>query len=148
MVYMKQTAIQRKASHRHNRSGLSIVEVLVALVLFALFLAGASKALLSNRALADITREHYTAVNIAKNRTELARTFDFNTLPEFSEDQQLVDLSGEPLDGDTGRYRRTTVVALTNNVAELTVTVEIRNHKTLEFEGSQEQIKTFIAFHP
>ncbi|MEI6892559.1 MAG: prepilin-type N-terminal cleavage/methylation domain-containing protein [Pontiella sp.] len=145
---MKTTATQTEPSNKKNCAGVSLVEVLVALSLFALFIAGASKALLSNRALADLTREHYTAANIAKNRIELARTFEFDSLSKFAEAPQLVDISGESLSGDSGRYRRTTVIALTNNVAELTVTVEIRDHKTLDFEGSEEQVKTFIAFHP
>ena len=138
--------IQRLTKDK-KRAGVTIVEVLVALVLFALFIAGAGKVLLSNRSLADVTREHYTAVNIAKNRIELARTISFGELPDFYENNLLVDLSGDPLTGNTGRYRRSTDVVLTNNVAELTVTVEIRDHRTLLFD-SEEQVKSFIAFHP
>lgn len=145
---MKRTVIQSKTPHTVNCSGITIVEILVAVVLLAIFMAGASKTLISHRALADITREHYTAVNIAKNRIELARTFDYTILPEFNENNQLVDLAGEPSSDTYARYRRSTVVVLTNNVAELTVTVEIRDHKTLDFEGPEEQVKTFIAFHP
>lgn len=131
-----------------NHAGVSVVEALVALVLFAVFMTGAGKILLSHRGLADVTREHYTAVNIAKNRIELARTFNFDALSNFSETAELIDASGNRLDGNRGTYRRSTVVVQTNNVAELTVTVDIRNHKTLKFDGAHQQIKTFIAFHP
>ena len=95
-----------------------------------------------------MTREHYTAVNIAKNRTELARTFSYSTLPDFEESETPVDFSGEPIAEEQARYKRTTVVVINGGVTELTVTVKIRNHKTLGFNEAQEQIKTFIAFHP
>ena len=127
---------------------MTLVEALVALVLFAIFMAGAGKILLSHRGLGDITREHYTAVNIAKNRAELARTFNYDALPDFRETDVLVDASGDPITGNRGTYRRSTVVDLVNNVAELTVTVDIRNHKTLQFEGAHQEVKTYIAFHP
>ena len=95
---------------RKSCAGISVVEVLVALILFAIFMAGASKLLLSNRAIADTTREHYTAVNIAKNRIELARTFPYSSLLEFEENKVYVDLSGEPISGRIARYRQAALV--------------------------------------
>ena len=131
-----------------KRAGTTIVETIVALTIFAGFMAGASKFLLSHRAVADVTREHYTAVNIAKNRIELARTFSFEALSGFDEYEVLVDAFGEPTEDDAGNYRRSTEIDMvTNNLVELTITVDIRNHKTWEFEGASQEVKSFISFH-
>lgn len=131
-----------------TRTGTTIVETAVALALFAMFMTGACKLLLSHRGAADITREHYTAVNIAKNRVELARTFSFEALAEFGEDDTPVDAFGEPTSAAAGNYRRSTSVNMvTNNLMELTVTVDIRNHKTWGFDGANQEVVSFISFH-
>ena len=91
-----------------------------------------------------MARAHYTAVNIAKNRLELVRTFDFDQVTDFIEDKVIVDSSGVP--SETGNYRRTTGVSnVSSNLVELTVTVDIRNRQTLEFTPSKEQLSTFFA---
>ena len=131
-----------------KRAGTTIVETLVALTIFATFIAGASKALLSHRAIADVTREHYTAVNIAKNRVELARTFNFEDLTNFGETDVLVDALGDPVAAGVGNYRRSTAINLvTNNLVQLIVTVDIRNHKTWAFNGAGQEVESFISFH-
>lgn len=121
------------------------MEVLIALVIFAVFIGAAGKLLLSHRALSDAAREHYTAINIAKNRVEQARTFGFDALDSFNETDRNVDQMGDP--DAHGRYRRTTVVAhvTTNRLSEITVTVAIRNHRTHTFDGAEEIINSFIA---
>lgn len=127
-----------------NRAGTTIVETLVALSVFAIFSVGSSKLLMSHRRLADMARAHYTAINIAKNRMELVRTFDFGQVDDFLEDQVVVDASGTP--SATGNYRRSTKTnSIKTNLIELTVTVEIRNRKTLEFMPAKEEISTYFA---
>jgi len=124
------------------------VETLVALTIFATFIAGASKMLLSHRAIADMTREHYTAVNIAKNRVELARTFNFADLEGFGETDVVVDALGDPVASSDGNYRRSTAINLvTNNLVQLTVSIDIRNHKTWAFDGASQEVESFISFH-
>lgn len=127
-----------------NRAGTTIVETIVALVVFAIFTTGACKLLVSHRRITDMARAHYTAVNIAKNRLELVRTFDFDQVENFLENKVVVDTSGIP--SETGNYRRTTEVSnVSSNLVEVTVDVEIRNRRTLEFTPSHEQLSTFFA---
>ena len=91
-----------------------------------------------------MARAHYTAINIAKNRLELVRRFDFGQLDDFLEDKVVVDASGVP--STEGNYRRSTEVSnVSSNLLELTVTVDIRNRQTLVFNPANEQLSTYFA---
>lgn len=126
-----------------------MVESIVAIFVLAIFSTGACKLLLSHRAIADVTREHYTAVNIAKNRIELARTFSFNSLSGFQETRVPVDAFGDPTTASLATYlRNTDINMITNNLIELTVKVDVRDHKTWKFAGASQEVKSFISFHP
>ena len=123
---------------------MTIVETLVALGIFAVFSTGACKLLLSHRKISDMARAHYTAINIAKNRMELVRTFDFGQVDDFIEDAVVVNSSGTP--STDGNYRRTTAVSnVSSNLMELTVTVDIRNRQTLIFNPANQQLNTYFA---
>ena len=123
---------------------MTIVETLVALAILAVFSTGACKLLLSHRKISDMARAHYTAINIAKNRLELVRRFDFGQVDDFIEDKVLVDASGIPT--TEGNYRRTTEISnVSSNLLELTVTVDIRNRKTLVFNPANQQLSTYFA---
>jgi type II secretory pathway pseudopilin PulG len=127
-----------------NRAGMTVVETVVALAVFAVFTTGACKLLLSHRKVSDMARAHYTAINIAKNRMELMRTFDFGQVDDFLEDKVVVDASGVP--STEGNYRRSTEVNnVSSNLVELTVTVDIRNRQTLVFNPANEQLSTYFA---
>jgi len=129
---------------RGNRAGTTIVETMVALTIFAVFTTGACKLLLSHRKVTDMARAHYTAINIAKNRMELVRTFDFGQVDDFLEDKVVVDASGLP--STEGNYRRSTAVRIvSSNLLELTVTVDLRNRQTLAFTPAKEQVSTYFA---
>lgn len=133
-----------RRNRRRNRAGTTIVETIVALVVFAIFTTGACKLLVSHRKITDMARAHYTAINIAKNRLELVRTFDFDQVNNFLENRVVVDTSGIP--SETGNYRRTTEVSnVSSNLVEVTIDVEIRNRQTLEFTPSHEQLSAFFA---
>jgi len=126
------------------RAGTTIVETVVALAIFAGFTTGACKLLMSHRKISDMARSHYTAINIAKNRLELVRTFDFGQVDHFLEDDVVVDASGVP--STEGNYRRSTEVStISSNLLELTVTVDIRNQQTLVFNPANEQVSTYFA---
>ena len=145
---IEKTSTTQGLSKHKKRVGTTIVETIVALTIFAVFMAGTGKLLVSHRAIADVTREHYTAVNIAKNRIELARTFRFEDLMGFGENNVVVDTFGEPAAAAVGNYRRSTAINLvTNNLVQLTVTVDIRNHKTWAFDGIVQEVESFISFH-
>lgn len=91
-----------------------------------------------------MARAHYTAINIAKNRLELVRTFDFGQVDDFLETDIIVDASGAP--SSEGNYRRSTAVSMvSSNLLELTVTVDIRNRQTLIFNPANEQLSTYFA---
>lgn len=129
------------------KSGGTIIETLVALTLFATFLGGAGKLLISHRGLTDVTREHYTASNLAKNRIEEARKFGYAALDDFEESNTRIDSKGATLNsGQIAYYRRTTTIEeiTENRLKEMVVTVEIKNRKTLIF-ASEEIVKSYIA---
>jgi type II secretory pathway pseudopilin PulG len=137
-------SLVKPAPRQRKREGIVIVEMLVALVVFAIFVAGACKLLVSHRQMSDMARAHYTAVNIAKNRLELVRSFEFGQVDGFLEDKVEVDASGAP--AELADYRRSTsVIGVSSNIYELAVTVEIRDRKTLQFSGRQEELTTFFA---
>ncbi len=120
------------------------METIVALTIFAGFSTGACKILLSHRKITDMARAHYTAINIAKNRMELVRTFDFGQVGNFLENNVVVNASGMP--DAVGNYRRSTTVNNINaNLLELTVIVDLRNRQTLDFTPAKEQVSTYFA---
>jgi type II secretory pathway pseudopilin PulG len=125
---------------------MTLTEVTVALSIFAVFATSACRVLVSHRKIIDRARHHYTAANIAKNRYELARTVDFEQVPELNEQAITVDLSGIP--SLQGHYNRTTTVnSLRANLYELVVTVKIRNRESGAFDGAEQTITGYIAHH-
>jgi len=127
-----------------SRAGMSLVETLVALGIFALFITGSVKLLMAHRELGDMARAHYTAINIAKNRMEVMRTLGFGQADDFLEEKMLVDASGLP-DAEGGYRRTTQISAVSSNLVEIAITVEIRDRKTLGFKGRNEHLTTYFA---
>ncbi len=102
--------------------------------------------LVIHRRTLDMARDHYIAANLAKDRMELARTFEFDQIPDLQEDQILLDANGSP--SLTGHFRRSTVITTLNtNLYQLAITVDIQNRKTLEFAPAEQTINTYIAKH-
>jgi type II secretory pathway pseudopilin PulG len=136
--------IQKTPAAIAGRTGMTVVETIVALTIFAVFMTGACKLLMSHRRVTDMARAHYTAINIAKNRLELVRTFDFEQVNNFEESRVVVDESGIP--SPIGNYRRTTVIDnVSSNLVQLTVTVDLRNRRTLAFTPSKEVLSVYFA---
>jgi prepilin-type N-terminal cleavage/methylation domain-containing protein len=127
-----------------KRAGVTLVETMVALLVLGVFITGSSKILMAHRKLADTAREHYAAINIAKNRIELVRTFEFGQVNDFLESNTNVDQNGAP--DDTGNFRRSTTMTLvSSNLIEMVVNVEIRDRVTLKFDGEGEKLTTYFA---
>ncbi|HEY5653942.1 MAG TPA: hypothetical protein VIR63_06205 [Pontiella sp.] len=127
-----------------SRSGLTIIEALVSLIILAGFMTGASKLILAHREMTDMARAHYIAANMAKDRLEHIRHFDFNERHTFVEDKVLINSSGNP--DPVGKYRRTTVYTpVSGNTLELAVTVEIMNRETLDFDGRSQTVKSYYS---
>lgn len=138
----------RRAPHskskRKSCAGIAMIEALVALVIFAMFITGGCKLLLAHRQMTDMARAHYAAANIAKNHLELIRSFDFSQRGGFAESNTLVNAVG--LTDSSGRFRRNTVYnSVSSNIIEIAVTVEIMDRKTLAFDGRSETLKSYYA---
>lgn len=131
-----------------GRSGVGLIEVVIALFVFSMSIAGMCALAVIVKESSDRARDHYVAVNLAKNRLERAKSFDFTQLYTFRESQSLVDLNGTPVSASDprGDYRRSTIVTnVTDNLTEVRVTVEIRNRQTWEFVPGVEDIRTYVA---
>ena len=127
-----------------SRDGVTVVEVVVAVVILSMCIGGLCRLVLKARETSDQARSHYQAANIAKNRLERIKTFDFDQIEEFEEDEVLVDTSGSPV--ANSNFRRTTTVTLERyNLKNVRVEVGIRNPVSREFDGEEETIQTYIA---
>jgi len=146
MVTVKSGYCQRLT---HGRRGMTLVEAVVAMAVFSLWLAGACRLVVMSKELSDRARANYTAVNLCKNRMERAKALGFNDLNLFTENQVVVDHNGNP--SASGRYRRTTSVYTANtnlNLKAIAVTVEIKNRLTSRFDGLNEQLVSYISDMP
>lgn len=131
-----------------GKAGASIVEVLVALSLFATFITGAVKVIAAQHRVTDQARAHYTAINVAKNRIESLRNMrrsSYTQIANMIEADFTVDEEG--LSDLNGKFSRTTRIHTTSvsDLLEIQVTVKIRNPVTLEFGSEQEFVKSYMA---
>ncbi len=130
--------------NRKSKEGLTLVEMLTALLVFAMAVGGMCSLALSSKQILDTSRDHYVAVNLAKNRIERVKTFNFNELELFIDANTVLDESGTP--NPNGNYSRTTQVSsVTPNLKEVVVTIAMRNRKTLVFAPAIQQVRTYIA---
>jgi type II secretory pathway pseudopilin PulG len=129
---------------RKTARGMTLVETVVGLLILGVCIAGMCLLMVSVKESGDLARDHYVAINLAKNRVERAKTFEFDMLPSFAEDGTVVDQNGAPAGG--ARYRRsTTVTAVSSNLVEFVVTVAIRDRETLAFDSENEIARTYVA---
>jgi len=141
----KKSTIYRLQRRRKSRNkGLSLIETIVAILVFAIVISGSCALIVQGKQLSDRARSHYTAVNLCKNRLEKGRTFDFDQLDLFAENNVLVNASGTP--DYNGEFRRsTTVTEINDNLTQFSVVVEIRDRACLDFTGDQETLSSYIA---
>jgi prepilin-type N-terminal cleavage/methylation domain-containing protein len=131
-------------NRRKAKSGFTLVESLIAMVVLAMVMGGAYSLVVQAARMSRAARDHYVAVNLAKNRLERARNFQYADLRLVGESNMVVDENGNP--NTASNFRRTTVVN-TNysaDVTQITVTVQIRNFRTGSW-GSQEQMSSLFA---
>ncbi len=135
---MKKTVTTKKSN------GFTLIEVLVAIVILALCIGGLSQLFVNVRQLSQMSRSHYIAVNIAKNRIERAKTLKYSDLYLLQEKDGIVNSSGVP-DPD-GEFKVNTQISQVNsNLKEVVVSVEIKNRLTLEYDGEKEEARTYFA---
>jgi len=124
---------------------MTLVEVVIAIAVLALVMAGSYALVSRSAALSRAARNHYVATMIAFNRLERAKNFEYDDLPLMAESEVLVNDNGVP---DTeGDFRRTTTVN-TNyapNLTKIEVKVDIRNMRSGNFEGEQEKIASLFT---
>lgn len=141
---MRATIRQTKRPRCGARRGITIIETVIALMIFAICIAGFCGIVLQSRQLSDSARDHYTAVNLARSRFERARTFDFDQLHLFVESRTLTDHVGNS--DPNGSFRRSTTVSNINpRLIEMTVMVEIKNRRKLAFIGEKDELKMYFA---
>lgn len=106
--------------------------------------AGLCSLAVTSKQILDTSRDHYIAVNLAKNRIERVKTFNFDELELFNEVKTRLDESGAPQ--ANGSYSRaTTVTNVTDNMKEVIVTISIKNRKSLKYAPGQQTVRTYIA---
>lgn len=110
-----------------NRSGFTIVEMVVAALIFMIFCAGFYATYIMSMRSQKMADNYYHAILIARNRVQLARAWDFYSLQGMVESNVIIDANGEPpSSGEGGLYRRTTLVSTnTGSTNLLTVTVQV-----------------------
>lgn len=125
---------------RHEKSGFTLMEAIISIVLLAIVIAGSYSLVLRSANSIYSARNHYLAVNISKARIERARNFAYSELYLLGESQVLVDDCGNPL--TDGPYRRSTTVNTNYQVGltSIAVTTEIRDLKTKTFKNDSETV--------
>ncbi len=136
------------ASRCGSRSGMTLIEIMIASGLLLLFLTAATGVLVSTTHALDLVRQRTTAAALAWSRIERARFMDFAMLPELAEGPpgMRIDASGVP--DEEGRFRRRTFVNITTNglpLANLRVQVWSMDRRSGDFRGDPETVETVIA---
>ena len=124
-----------------KRLGITIVEVLIAILLLGVAFGGSFALISQATAIMRRTRNHYVATTLCLARLERARDFDYNLLSFLGEAGTVVNQEGVP-DAD-GFYRRHTDVYVDSprdSVTTVEVRVDIRDMKTLQFESAFEEM--------
>ncbi len=126
------------------KAGFTLVESLMAMVVLAMVMGGAYTLIVQAAGMSRAARDHYVAVNLAKNRLERARNFQYSDLRLITENNMVVDENGNP--NTTANFRRTTAVNtnFSANITEVAVTVQIRNFRTGSW-GAQEKMASLFA---
>ncbi len=127
-----------------NSDGMTLIETLGAVCILGICIGGVCALVVQSKEMTDRARDHYTAVNIAKNRLEAARALGYDALGTFVEPATVVDRTGSP--DDEGDYQRSTTISnAAVNLAEIIITVQIRNRMTRQFGEVDETLMSYIA---
>ena len=136
--------ISRVGRTGSDKAGFTIVESLVAVFTLSIFVAGVCALLVAARESIDRASMHYTAVNIAKNRLERLRTFEYGDMVMFAESDVRVDNEGNP--DNAGHYQRSTTVSnVSARLLDVTVEVGVQDRVTLGFEGEKEVVQSYFT---
>lgn len=128
----------------NSRSGFTLVEVVIAIMILAMCVGGLCQLFVNVHQLSEMSRSHYIAVNIAKNRIERAKTLEYADLALLCEIDGIVNSSGA-FDPDGFFKVNTRIVPVGSNLTEVVVIVGIKSRKHLDFRGEQEEARTYLA---
>jgi len=135
---------ERKVDGMRRCEGFTLIEVVVAITILSIAIGGICMLGVLAKEASDKARDHYIAVNIAKNRIEGVQVFDYEQLDRLEESATVVDESGNPSSG--GHFRRTTTVSnVKTNLREVVVTVDILDRESVSFAGENEMIRSYVA---
>jgi prepilin-type N-terminal cleavage/methylation domain-containing protein len=110
-----------------GKKGMTVLEMLIALSLFAVIMAAAFPLVDQMITRFQMSRDHYVAATVCQARIERARAVPFGDLGQMEESQTLVDDFGNNA-SPGGRFRRTTGVQVDSpeeGMCTMTVRTEI-----------------------
>jgi hypothetical protein len=126
------------------REGVTLTEAVVSLFLFALFIACACELTVVTRQTSDRARFRYIAVNMAKSRLERVLTLEYDQVELCQVSDLVVDKNGSP-DAE-GDYRVSTTVTRTGpDVKTVRVKVDIRNRRSMGFDGESQALTSYLT---
>ena len=96
-----------------NNHGMSLVETMMAILLFGIVLVGLLEVCAKSMLMAKRSDFSYKAYNLAKNRLETLKTISFGNLSASAETDTVLDADGVP-DTD-GIFKRNTTVSTSYN---------------------------------
>ncbi len=134
-----------------EQDGMTLVEVMVAMALLAVFTTAALGALIQVARASEDVRLRTTAAALAWSRVERARNMDFDEIDNLVEalPGSIIDAIGLP-DIDGAFRRRTSVNTITNGFPMKHVRVDVwpRDRRTNTFSGQPENVETVITDIP
>ncbi len=130
------------------QAGFTLTEVMVAVLVLALFIIGCYTAVTGALWMNQTARDHYVAVQLANARLERARNIQYASLSQLVENNVVIDAMGTP--SLNGQFRRTTTINPNygSNLTEFVIQVDIRNRKTGLFGSVNETIASVLPSKP
>ncbi len=125
-----------------RKSGMTLIESLVAITLLVMGFAGAFKAFLAARSLYLAAKDERVVTQLAQSRIERLEMIEFQDLSLWGMSNLLVNAEGDP--SPEGRFQITTSVTPGSSTNELDIAVSVsrRNRATGEFSVPKEFITT------
>lgn len=130
-----------------QRKGFTLVEVMVAVGLLGMTIAGFYAVLTASTRTRIMAHNRYVAVTIANNRIERAKYMRMEELPLLEEEGTLVNALGSP--NPQGPFIRSTVIAPHQNgdarLARITVSVQAPRVRRGTTTGLTETVSTLLT---
>jgi prepilin-type N-terminal cleavage/methylation domain-containing protein len=143
--------VQNGEGKARRDQGMTLLETMISVLILAIFMLGVAALITQSGKLGDMSRDHYIAVNLCRNRLENANVFTYNTgfesLTTLRETNFVCSDTGAA-DPD-GRFMRSTAVIenylSASNLTEMVVTVAIRDRISLSFSNQSETVQTIFT---